>query len=41
MSAKELKFGVDTLDHDLVVERTEFHAILLGFWDIFLDWQSQ
>jgi hypothetical protein len=30
MSAKEVKFGVDALDHDAVVERTEFHAILLG-----------
>ena len=40
MSAKEVKFGVDardrmlrgvdTLDHDAIVERTEFHAILLG-----------
>src|SRR6202048_1110428 len=28
-------FGVDTLDHDAVVERTESHAILLGFCDYF------
>ncbi len=31
MSAKEVKFGVDTLDHDAVVERSKFHAILLVF----------
>src|SRR5271155_390663 len=30
-----LLFGVDALDHDAVVERTEFHAILLGFFDYF------
>ena len=35
MSAKEVKFGVDAFDHDAVVERTEFHAILLGFCDYF------
>jgi len=29
------------LNHDAVVERTEFHAILLGFCDYFWDWQSQ
>ena len=35
-------FGIDAFDHDAVVERTEFHAILLlGFRDYFLDWQSQ
>ena len=28
-----LLFGVDPLDHDAVVKRTEFHAILLGFCD--------
>jgi hypothetical protein len=29
-------------DHDAVVKRTEFHAILLvGFYDYFLDWQLQ
>ena len=31
MSAKEVKFGVDALDHDAVVKRTEFHAVLLSF----------
>src|SRR6267378_3901653 len=30
-----LLFGVDTLDHNAVVERTELHAILLGFCDYF------
>src|SRR6266850_2203549 len=34
-AASGLLFGVDTLDHDAVVERTEFHAILLGFLDYF------
>src|SRR3984957_19903273 len=34
-------FGLDALDHDAVVERTEFHAILLGFCDYFWGWQSQ
>src|SRR3981189_2153265 len=28
-------FGIDAFDHDAVVERTEFHAILLGFYDYF------
>src|ERR1700751_288076 len=28
-------FGIDALDHDAVVERTESHAILLGFCDYF------
>src|SRR5262245_15101864 len=28
-----LLFAVDPLDHDAVVKRTEFHAILLGFCD--------
>src|SRR5229473_8057803 len=28
-------FGIDAFDHDAVVERTEFHAILLGFCDYF------
>src|ERR1700738_3225893 len=28
-------FGIDAFDHDTVVERTEFHAILLGFCDYF------
>jgi hypothetical protein len=35
-----LIFGIDTFDHDTVVERTEFHALLLGFCD-FLASQSQ
>src|SRR6516165_10000687 len=30
-----LLFGVDTLDHDAVVKRTEFHEILLGFCDYY------
>src|ERR1700726_1068983 len=30
-AARCLLFGVDTLDHDAVVKRTEFHGILLGF----------
>src|SRR5690242_4128971 len=28
-------FGINAFDHDAVVERTEFHAILLGFCDYF------
>src|SRR5258705_1427803 len=28
-------FGIDASDHDAVVQRTEFHAILLGFCDYF------
>src|SRR5258705_12774333 len=28
-------FGIDAFDHDAVVERTEFHATLLGFCDYF------
>src|SRR6185503_18957641 len=32
-AASSLLFGIDALDHDAVVERTEFHAILLGFCD--------
>src|SRR6266851_3744152 len=28
-------FGIDAFDHDAVVQRTEFHAILLGFCDYF------
>src|SRR6267143_3642591 len=28
-------FGIDAFDHDAVVERTESHAILLGFCDYF------
>src|ERR1700685_2656685 len=35
-----LLFGVDTLDHNAVVERTEFHAILLIFVMLIPDWQS-
>ena len=30
-----LFFSFDALDHDAVVERAEFHAILLGFCDYF------
>src|SRR6201991_869280 len=30
-AACSLLFGVDTLDHDAVVKRTEFHAVLLSF----------
>src|SRR6476469_1644458 len=30
-AASSLLFGVDTLDHDAVVKRTEFHAVLLSF----------
>ena len=30
-AASSLLFGVDTLDHDAVVKRTEFHAVLLMY----------
>ena len=30
-AASRLFFGVDTLDHNAIVKRTEFHAILLVF----------
>src|SRR5258708_4823699 len=30
-AAGSLLFGVDALDHDAVVKRTEFHAVLLSF----------
>src|SRR5271169_990899 len=30
-AASCLLFGVDTLDHNAVVKRTEFHAVLLSF----------
>src|SRR5258705_4771387 len=30
-AASGLFFGVDTLDHNAVVKRTEFHAVLLSF----------
>src|SRR6185437_11131367 len=30
-AASGLLFGVDTLDHDAVVKRTEFHAVLLRY----------
>jgi len=30
-AASCLLFGVDALDHDAVVKRTEFHAVLLSF----------
>ncbi len=36
-AARGLLFGVDALDHNAVVKRTEFHAVLLGFCDYFLD----
>src|ERR1700682_1655988 len=39
-AASGFVFGIDALDHDAVVERTEFHAVLLGFCDYFWDWQS-
>src|SRR5450756_2416266 len=39
-AASGLLFGVDALDHNAVVKRTEFHAILL-FVILILDWQSQ
>ena len=39
-AASGLLVGVDTLDHDAVVERPEFHAILPGSSDC-ADWQSQ
>src|SRR6202051_3686121 len=39
-AASGLLFGIDTLDHNAVVKRTEFHAILL-FVILILDWQSQ
>ena len=34
-AASGFVFGIDAFDHDAVVERTEFHAILLGFCDYF------
>src|SRR5439155_23162834 len=34
-AASCLLFGVNAFDHDAVVERTEFHAILLSFCDYF------
>src|ERR1700693_1229718 len=34
-AASCLLFGVDALDHNAVVKRTEFHAILLAFCDYF------
>src|SRR3984957_10593902 len=34
-AASGFVFGIDTFDHDAIVERTEFHAILLGFCDYF------
>src|SRR6266576_4883530 len=41
-AASCLLFGVDALDHNAVVKRTKFHAVLLlGFCDNFWDWQSQ
>src|ERR1700729_826968 len=39
-AASCLFLGVDTLDHNAVVKRTEFHAILLVCL-LILDWQSQ
>src|SRR3981189_440026 len=42
-AASGLLFGVDTLDHDAVVKRTEFHGILLKHMKILLlsDWHSE
>src|SRR5216684_4225480 len=34
-AASGFVFGIDAFDHDAVVQRTEFHAILLGFCDYF------
>src|SRR5947209_18536018 len=34
-AASGLLFGVDALDHDAIVERTELHAILHGFCDYY------
>src|SRR5665213_1157721 len=34
-AASGFVFSIDAFDHDAVVERTEFHAILLGFCDYF------
>src|SRR6516225_10932391 len=34
-AALGLFFGINAFDHNAVVERTEFHAILLGFCDYF------
>src|SRR6185295_18993185 len=42
-AASGLLFGVDALDHDAVVKRTEFHAVLLSFCNccrILVFWQS-
>src|SRR3979490_2947824 len=43
-AASGLLFGVDALDHDAVVKRTEFHAVLLSFCNccrILEFWQSE
>src|ERR1700747_3493484 len=40
-AASGLLLSFDALDHDAVVKWTEFHAILLGCCEYFLDWQSQ
>src|SRR6202043_2475378 len=34
-AALGLFFGFDAFDHDAIVKRTEFHAILPGFFDYF------
>src|SRR6478752_5977570 len=34
-AASGFVFGIDAFEHDAVVERTELHAILLGFCDYF------
>ena len=34
-AASGFVIGINALDHDTVVERTEFHAILLGLCDCF------
>src|SRR6195952_1702835 len=43
-AARGLLFGVDALNHDAVVKRTEFHAVLLSFYNccrILEFWQSE
>src|SRR5436190_21249692 len=34
-AAGSLLFGVDALDHDAVVKRTEFHTVLLSFYSCY------
>src|ERR1700758_2727957 len=40
-AASGLLFSLDALDHDAVVKRTEFHAVLPDFCEYSLGWQSQ